>query len=108
MNEAPVVLVQPITWREGLTRKRREAFEERTTGRFRTLWAGDRYCGYGKVEAVLFVRHGKGWGFAARDVQGGGAGARYGLRWPRKVEVVVNVLSAKVDARRALGLDSSR
>lgn len=100
-----VVLAHSIGWRDGRRRKWRREFVERNVGETRSLSAGGRTFGIGVVEAVLFVprRPRASWLPVGRGIVGGGADARYGLRWPREVEVVVRVLSAPADARRALG-----
>lgn len=80
-----VVIEQPIPWRAARTEKQREALVESHVGTMRQLRAGDWKGANVRVLALTFKR-------------------RLRVLPPTEVGIVVEVVSAPVEIRRAVGL----
>jgi hypothetical protein len=81
-----VVLTQSVPISETFTKARRKAFRERHTGALVDFRADERPFGKARIAAVTFVPR------------------RLRCLPPTEVELVVDVVSAPSEARRAMGL----
>jgi hypothetical protein len=97
MTDDVTVIRQPVPWRATRTKAKREAIVEAHVGTRRRLRVGDELAANVEVLALEFVPR-LGQRAYARI-----AGSRFTLP-PTEVELVVRVLSAPIEVRRALKL----
>lgn len=102
--EQVAVIEQAMPWYTVWTREQRRRLVAENEGKRTRLRAGDWQGAVVEVQVMLFVPR-KPWKVPlarGRQVQGGGADAKYGWRGPAKVELVVKVISAPQAVRQAM------